>query len=162
MVVVSDTSPIANLILIGQLDLLREMFQEVVIPPAVHREVEALANFGVDLTSYLSNQWIREATPNPSEDVQVLLKDLDLGESEAIVLAKELKADYLLIDERAGTERAIKEGISTIGLVGVLVKAKQRSLIPQLEPVLIKLKDEAGFWLGKKFMESVLKEVGER
>ena len=77
-------------------------------------------------------------------------------------MAKELAADYLLIDERAGTERAIAEGPTTIGLVGVLVKAKQRGLISQLEPILMRLKSEAGFWLGKKFMDTVLKEVGER
>ena len=52
MLVVSDTSPVANLILIDQLDWLRQMFGEVVIPPAVHREVEAMAEFGGDLGKY--------------------------------------------------------------------------------------------------------------
>jgi len=88
--------------------------------------------------------------------------DLDEGESEAISLAKELKADFLFFDERAGTNVALEKGLTTIGLVGVLMKAKELGLIPKLAPILIQLKDHAGFWIGKRLLDSVLKEAGER
>ena len=62
--------------------------------------------------------------------MQQLITDanLDRGESEAIVLAKELHADFLLMDERLGTSTAESMGISTIGLLGVLIKAKEQHL----------------------------------
>ena len=88
--------------------------------------------------------------------------DLDEGESEAISLAKEFSADFLLIDERAGTNKALEEGLTTIGLVGVLMKSKELGFIEKIEPILYQLKEEAGFWLGKKLLDSVLKEAGER
>ncbi len=162
MIVVSDTSPIANLILINRLFLLRQIFQKVIIPPSVNSEVKALRDFEVDLTLYENSDWIEIRTPSNRDEVKALFMILDKGESEAISLAKELKASFLLIDERAGTNKALEEGLSTIGLVGVLIKAKQLGFISLVEPLLIQLKKDAGFWLGRRLMESVLKEVGER
>ncbi len=161
LIVISDTSSIANLILIGRIDLLHQVFHKIIIPPSVNSEIEALQEFEVDLSLYYQSNWIEIIAPSNSEEVNDLMLVLDEGESEAISLAKELKADFLLIDERAGTNRAIQEGLSTIGLVGILIKAKELGLIELVEPVLIQLKEEAGFWLGKKLMESILRTIGE-
>lgn len=162
MIVVSDTSPIANLILIEKLDLLRQVFLKVIIPPTVNSEIEALREFNVNISLYQASDWIQIKVPSNQEEVNEYMMDLDEGGSEAISLAKELSADFLLIDERAGTNKALEEGLTTIGLVGVLMKSKELGFIPLIEPILIQLKEEAGFWIGKKLLDAVLKEVGEK
>ncbi|MCB9266358.1 MAG: DUF3368 domain-containing protein [Lewinellaceae bacterium] len=139
-----------------------QVFHKVLIPPSVNSEIEALQEFKIDLTSFLSSDWIEIKSPSNLEEVKKYMVDLDEGESEAISLAKEFSADFLLIDERAGTNKALEEGLTTIGLVGVLMKSKELGFIEKIEPILYQLKEEAGFWLGKKLLDSVLKEAGER
>ena len=63
MIVVSDTSAISNLLVVGQLALIQQIYQQVVIPPAVDQEVRALQNFGIDLTAYTSATWLCVQAP---------------------------------------------------------------------------------------------------
>ena len=84
------------------------------------------------------------------------MQHLDEGESEAIALALEIRCNLILMDERLGTKIARTEGLSTIGLIGVLLLAKQKNIIPAL-----KLKSKAGFWLGASLLEQVLHDAGE-
>lgn len=161
MVIVSDTSPISNLVQIDELDLLAEIFGEVIIPQAVDKEIRALEKFGVDIEKYKNSTWIHVRSPENKEILKELNEELDIGESEAITLAIELSANYLLIDERLGTKRAIKEGVKTIGLIGVLIIAKRKHLLENLAPILDRLIEEAGFWIGDKLYNRILKEAGE-
>ncbi|NJN77500.1 MAG: DUF3368 domain-containing protein [Saprospiraceae bacterium] len=161
MIIVSDTSPISNLILIHRLNLLQIIFKEVIVPPSVHKEIIALKQFGINLELYENSDWIKIMKPSDENEVQKLMNDLDAGESEAIALAKEINANLLLIDERAGTNKALAEGLTTVGLVGVLIKGKKLGIIENIAPILTQLKEDAGFWLGKKLTAIVLKEVGE-
>lgn len=86
---------------------------------------------------------------------------LDLGEAEAIVLASERGADFLLMDERVGRSIARERGIPTIGLIGALAAAKQMGLLPAVRPVLDALRVEAGFWVGDVVYQQVLRDLGE-
>jgi hypothetical protein len=140
---------------------LQRVFGEIIIPPSVHREIIALQQFDVSLRNYENSDWIKVMMPTDKAKVQELMLELDAGESEAITLAKEINANFLLIDERLGTNKALEEGLQTIGLIGVLMKAKSLHIIDSVKPILVELKEEAGFWLGKKLMNVVLKEVGE-
>lgn len=162
MIVVSDTSPVANLILIGELDILRAVFDEIIVPPAVDLEIGQLSAFSVALDTYHNSEWIKKKVPADKERVQKLRNEIDEGESEAIVLAIELEAEYLLIDERLGTRKAKENGLRTIGLIGVLVKAKEKKVIKKVEPLINALIERAGFWVSEKLVERVLKEVKER
>lgn len=90
-----------------------------------------------------------------------LAMELDIGEREAIVLALEKKADILLIDERKGARIATEFGVRTIGLLRLLIELKQRSIIPQVEPILIELRESGGFWMSEKLYRRVLEEAGE-
>jgi len=90
-----------------------------------------------------------------------LLTDLDSGEAEAIALAVELKADYLLMDETKGRQIAERYGIKATGIIGVLIKAKENGLIAEVKPYLQKLINEAGFWLNPKLIEKILDIVKE-
>ena len=161
MIVISDTSPISNLLQIGQLDLLRQLFGTILIPPTVDAEVRKLELFSIEITAYTSAGWIEIVSPKATEKVQALTATLDRGESEAIVIALEQNASYLLIDERLGTKTAIAEGLQTLGLIGVLIKAKESGMLNALKPILLELETIAGFWIGEKLKRKVFEDVGE-
>lgn len=160
MIIVSDTSPVANLILIGELSLLQKLFKEVIIPPAVNKEILALQNLNIDISGYKSSKWIKVIKPENIEKINYLLTKLDLGEAEAIVLAEELHADYLLIDERLGVNEANKRSIKTLGLLAVLIIAKNNKFIKEVKPLLTALKDQ-GFWMSEKLITRTLEAAGE-
>lgn len=160
MIVVSDTSPISNLILINQLEILERLFQEVIVPPFVHQEILALKTFSIDLTTYETATWLKVIEPNDKAAIEKLLSEIDRGECEAIVLAKELNANLLLIDERLGTVKAKEAGLNTIGLLGILVDAKTKGLLVSIKPLIEALEDK-GFWIGSKLKKVVLDKANE-
>ena len=153
MIVVSDTSCVSNLLSVGQASLLPQLFGEVLIPPAVERE---LRRFHVNLPDFLLT-----VTPTDQVRLQRLLRELDPGEAEAICLAHERKADRLLIDESVGRAVALREGVAIIGVVGILVTAKRRGLLADVAPVLQHLETEAGFRLSQSLKAEALRAVGE-
>ncbi len=155
MLVVSDTSPLTNLLKIGRLSLLRDVFQQVIIPAKVDEEIRAWKKIGADITAFEDADWIEVHTPSDPLLVERLLKDLDEGEAEAIALAHELKADYLLIDERRGWKLARSMGIDAIGLIGVLLRAKSLGMLPQVMPVVDLLRNVAGFWISQDFYDDI-------
>ena len=90
-----------------------------------------------------------------------MLDRLDSGEAEAIILAKEIQAELLLIDERKGRNEARRFGIKIIGLLGVLVSAKRNGFIDEVKPLLDTLVNQIGFRVSKTLYERVLQEVDE-
>ena len=161
MIVVSDTSPISNLIQVGRLELLHDVFGEVLIPPIVAAEILELGHFEIELNEFLKATWLHTQKVEDESTIAALLVDLDEGESEAIALAKEVSADWILMDERAGTKKAEELGLRPIGLVGVLIKAKEKGLIPSVVPVVLELREIAGFWISDRFLERIRRELKE-
>ncbi len=159
MIVVSDTSLLANLALVGQIDLLRQLYGQVFIPPAVQVEIAAAHTEQTDAIGKLS--WIEGHAVANQLLVRSLQLELDQGEAEAIALASELKADILLIDERKGRAVAERLGLRFIGVLGVLVEAKHRQLIPSVRPILDNLVTKAGFWISQDLYTRVLQAVAE-
>jgi hypothetical protein len=96
-----------------------------------------------------------------SAEAARLSQFIDRGEAEAIELAKELHADRLLIDERKERRVAVQEGVPVIGLVGVVILAKRRQLIPSARTLLKRLEQESGFYLSAKVRNQALGAVGE-
>ncbi len=161
MIIVSDTSPVSNLILIERLDILQKLFTEIIIPSAVDSEIRALKQFDKDLSAYETAEWIKVTAPSNLQKVKTLQINIDEGEAQAIALALEINCDLLLMDERIGTNIARQEGLQTVGLVGVLIKAKEERIIEEVREVLNDLKNVAGFWLGDKLEKKILEELGE-
>lgn len=161
MLVISDTSPISNLLLVKQLELLQSLFGEVVVPPVVDAEVRRLKDLGEDTSAYEQSTWIKVQSPSSASWVEHFLLSLDEGESEAIALAKEIHCDLLLIDERRGTHIARSQGLQTIGLLGVLSKAKEKGLIKSVGSLLEDLESLAGFWVGAKLKAEFLSDHNE-
>lgn len=161
MIVVSDASCLSSLHIIGKLHLLASIYCNVIIPEAVSVELHALAKIYPALDDFDSFDWIQTQSVKDQSLLNDLRKELDEGESEAILLAKELSADILVIDEIAGREIASRMGIKIIGLLGILIVAKQMGLIEKIQPLITELKTKAGFWISEGLSNSVLKSVGE-
>jgi predicted nucleic acid-binding protein len=126
MVVVADTSPINYLVLIGQIDLLQQLYARIVIPPAVLAELKhRVAPKPVRDWSDNTPTWVEVLSPKSS----LIMAQLDLGESEAIALATELHAEVVLIDEQAGRREAIRRGLKVAGTLSVLDEADQAGLV---------------------------------
>ena len=116
---------------------------------------------GHDISSYEKAAWIKIRDAENQTKADEFMQHLDEGESEAIALALEIRCNLILMDERLGAKIARTEGLSTIGLIGVLLLAKQKNIIPALKPILTELKSKAGFWLGASLLEQVLHDAGE-
>jgi uncharacterized protein len=154
--VVSNTGPIIALANIGQLDLLRRLFNRIIIPPAVRDEVED----EISLAALQSASWIRIQSVNDRLAAGLLREELDAGESEAIILAGELSASLLLLDERAATRKARSIGLQTIGTLGVLLMAKTRKMISDVETPLDDLR-RTGFYMSEALYRQILESANE-
>ena len=161
MIIVSDTSPINNLAAINHLHLLNQLYGTVFIPEAVYRELTD-PNFPVaGATEVQTFDWIQTRTINDRTLVEALSNELDTGEAEAIALAVEMQADQVLIDERRGRLIANRMNLRYTGILGILVEAKSKGLIPEVKPLLNALINVAGFWVAEPVRSSVLELVNE-
>jgi uncharacterized protein len=156
MIVVSDTSALSNLALVNHLWLLEAIYQTVIVPDIVASELAAARN--PTISAILQLGWIETQFLTNSQLANQLQQErgLDAGEANAIALALELQADDLLIDERLGRQEAVRLGLSIIGILGVLLVAKRRSLISQVQPVMDALINQAGFRVSPQLYQRVL------
>lgn len=159
--VVSNSSPLMNLAIIGELDILRKLFGVVIVPQEVWDEltIEGKDKLGTD--DILQADWICfESVVNRSLFVSLNI-ELDIGESAAIALAVEQKADLILLDETEARNVAEFYGLRKTGVIGLLIRAKQNQLISQIRPLMEALQNEAHFWIKPDLYERILSEVGE-
>jgi predicted nucleic acid-binding protein len=163
MLVVSDTSPISNLAIIGRLSLLQKQFQEIWIPVAVESELSRLPNQKAlaDVEQGLRDGWIKHRAVSAKAIVHILQSSLGPGEAETIALALELPADLVLLDERNGRAAAVCAGLRVTGVLGVLLRAKTQGDVPMLKPELDALKSSARFFIASKLEQEVLQSAGE-
>lgn len=159
-IVVCDTSPIRALVFVGQLELLPRLFGRVFVPPGVAFELREPAG-EFDSVHVDEFEFIEIVTPADVVEVTKLREVLDLGESEALVLAKELNADQVLIDELDGRAMARQMGLGLIGTLGVLVSAKKAGLIDAISPIIRRLINDLNFFVSQPLLQSVLQTVGE-
>ena len=160
MIVVSDTSVITNLAAINRLTLLNQLYGEVILPKAVYIELAGppISAGGVEAKDY---DWIQVRQVSDRTMVDEFLKTLDIGESEAIALAIELKAEQILLDERDARELAESKGLSITGVLGVLIAAKEKSFVTEIRPLILALRNQADFWLSPALCNRVLLAADE-
>ena len=135
MIVISDTTPIISLLKINHLDLLEKLFGEVLIPKGVFAELTENSRFQEESKIVKACGFIKVVEEIDEGYVTLLRRStgLDLGESEAIYLSDNGKADLLLMDEVRGREVATRMGIKIMGTIGILGIAYQDSLISKDE-----------------------------
>lgn len=145
-VVTNSTCPI-SLERIGQLELLPALFEPIMAPPRVQEEVGS------------SIAWLTVQDPQNTALVKVLSELIDDGEAEAIALALERKTT-LVLDDRKARHVARRLGISIIGTVGILVRAKKQGILPAIRPHLEALKS-AGFRVSPELEQEALRLANE-
>jgi len=157
--VISNTTPIITLLSISKLEILKDIYGEIIIPEAVYFEIESGKNksFYSDISKF---DWINILAIKDTEPLKYL-NDLDKGEADVIVLANELKADLVIIDERVGREYAKHFNLNLTGTVGILLKAKELGIIGELKPLLC-LMTKNGIWLHKKLIDKILATANEK
>jgi uncharacterized protein len=126
MIVVSNTTPLIGLAIIRRFELLEELFSRIYIPQAVYDEaVTAGREKGGAKLEVSRAAWVETIQVQDRLAVEVLLDELDRGEAETIVLARELGADWVLMDEKKGRRKVTELGLNKAGTVAILLKAKQ-------------------------------------
>jgi len=150
MPVVSNTSPVLNLAIVGQHSLLHEQFGEIWIPTAVLEElrVEEELPGSHAVREALEAGWLRVEEAKDQTLVQVLQRDLDRGEAEAIVLALQVKASRVLLDEREGRRIAKSLGLKVTGVLGILLRAQRAGKLTSLRKAIDELQERAGSRIG--------------
>ena len=162
MIIVNDTAALSSLAIAGQLTLLQKLYNTVVIPQAVADEfANASDDSRVGAIPALSWIEIRQASNSSMVNTLQEQQDLDTGDAEAIILALELGAERLLMDERLSRKAAIQIGLPITGVLGVLVAAKIAGLISAVKPIMDDLISQAGFWVSGQLYDEVLQAVGE-
>lgn len=128
MIIVSNTSPISSLAKVDKLSLLENIYGQVNIPQAVYDELTDIRAGEKVNNAIINASWIEIRSVTNKQLVKQLEFHLDRGEAEAIILAVELNANQLLIDERLGRQEANKFGLSLIGVLGMLLIAKKKRI----------------------------------
>jgi len=161
MIIVSDTTPISELAKVGYLDLLPQIFNQVVIPKGVFDELQMGEHPATKLVKNLS--WLEVIEVKNKQLVEDLQKSskLDLGESEAIALAEEMEASQLLIDEKAARKVALARKLPLIGTMGILLLAKRLGLLDNVTEVLDQLRKQ-GTRISDRLYVQVLTLAKER
>lgn len=159
MIVVSDAGPLIYLGAVGHLSLLHLLFDRVVVPDAVWREVVVVGADRPGAAATRAATWIQVLHAD-DRAVEPFRDRLDAGEAEAIVLASAVHADLLLIDDQAGRQLAAELGLTIIGTLGVLVRAKRSGLLPEVRPV-VEAIVALGFRATPDLIEKVAALAGE-
>lgn len=162
--VISNTSPLTNLAIIGHLVLVRTQLTRVVVPQAVWEEMLALPHPEAR-TALLSSQtegWLQVATlANVAMAASLRLAGLDPGESEAIALAVETSASLLLMDEKKGRIAARRLGVPVSGALAILAAARRAGQISSARTEIARLRTEAGFFISSQVEVHTLRLAGE-
>ena len=161
MIVVTDASVILNLCLLRQESLLVSLFGTVLAPTQVVAEFQRLAAVDPRFQGLVFPSFIQKAAPaglltnllNPSR--------LHGGEIAALSLAVERGADAVLMDERAGRAAAAALGLKSMGLLGILLQARQKAMMPAVAPLLDRLHAEARFWIAPTLRQAILQAANE-
>lgn len=162
--VICNSSPIIGLSKLGYLNLLWELFDEVIIPEAVFREIvygNAVQHAGaLELEMAVREQKVTVYKVENQTMVEQLQGRLHRGEVEVIVGAKELGIRTVIIDDRSARNLAEALLFTTVGIIGVLRLAKKTRKIEVVRPHLDALM-QSGYRISKKLYESILEQVGE-
>ncbi|MEM9008801.1 MAG: DUF3368 domain-containing protein [Cyanobacteria bacterium P01_F01_bin.86] len=157
MIIVSNTSPINYLVLIGQIDVLRDLFGQITIPQAVYDELSDIAA-PESVRSWIINSpdWLNIESVNVSSDKELDL--LDPGERAAIFLAQAMNADLVLLDDMKARHAATNKGLRITGILGILDQAATLNLIDL--PNAVATLQATSFWASDSLFRRLLEKHG--
>jgi len=158
--VICNTGPIVALSMIDRIDILRDLFELVTVPEAVHMEILEGGTTNAGLAGYRKVNWVKVGTLSKPVD-PLLRTSLDFGEAAVIELARELSVNLVLVDERKARKIARTiYGLHVIGSARVLVEAKRHGLLDNVGAALQAMRN-GGYWIGDSIVDAALKQAGE-
>ena len=157
---VVDTSPLIFLPKLGRLNLLQAGADTVCVPRAVMDEIRAKPDEATQLIERASQSWLTVREVHNRQAVEILLADLGLGEAEVIVLAKEIDADRVVMDDLDARRFARRVDLNLVGAMGLLLAARLRGEIPSLREDMEQLQ-AFGFHVAPSLADALLREAGE-
>ncbi len=160
--VVADTGPLIALARVERLALLLRLYERVVVPPAVHAELALDSDRpgARVLADAFNSGWITVEAVANSALGRELARLLGPGEAEAIALAEQEEASFLLVDDARGRRIARSREISVVGVAGVILAAKSRGEVAAVGPILEALSN-TGYRLSPRLIAGVLARAGE-
>ena len=166
MVVVSNAGPLIALSKLGRLALLPALYDRVLIPQAVYDEVVIAGLREGHADAIVVDHFVRlgRIVVRP---IQLSANDrdwalrIDRGEAEAIVLARDIEANWALIDNAPARRAARSQGVSPRGTIGVLSEAASKGLltIPEFELLIEEIKRRPEFWISEQLCDAALEQV---
>ena len=153
--VIVNSTPIIALLGIGQLDILKALYSEINIPEAVRREVSVKDDYILDNYS-----WIKVNKISNIAAKETFISSLHDGEVEVMILAKELSANLVIIDDNLARRHAKHQGLTVTGTIGVMLRAKSEGIIESIKPLVNDLLD-FGFHISDDVVNEALKLAGE-
>ncbi|NER96779.1 MAG: DUF3368 domain-containing protein [Symploca sp. SIO1B1] len=155
MIVISDTSPLCYLLLIGQIELLPQLYGQVLIPQRVQQELSDERSPAI-VRNWINNSpnWLTVATVDDKDEPDLAV--LDAGEKAAIILAEQQEANLIIIDDGKGRKIARSRGLRVTGLLGVLNDAALQNLVDF--PDAISRLQQTTFFAPEKLIQSLLKQ----
>jgi predicted nucleic acid-binding protein len=157
--VIVNSTPLIALCKVNQLELLRELYTEITIPEAVFQEVTA-KNDSVKRKILENGAWIHVQSVSDTIDRRMYKAKLHDGEVEVMILAQEIKADLVIIDDNAARKTAVYLGLPLTGTVGVLLRAKAEGLVPKVMPIVDSM-EQNGLYYGPLLKEWVRNQAKE-
>lgn len=150
--VICNTTPIISLLKIDKLHILEKLYGRIIVPKAVYDEIEKGRNkkYYLDIKSL---PWI-EISKIRNTDSRLYFLDLDNGEAEVLILANEMGADLVIIDEIMGRRYAKQFDLNLTGTIGVLLKAKEKKIIDSVMDLIFRLTNK-GTWISPKLIEKI-------
>jgi predicted nucleic acid-binding protein len=133
MKVVVNATPLIALSLLERLDLLREMFDEVIVPTTVYDEVTIAGASRPGAALIAQADWLQIVSPSTEPTIEPMLLGLDAGEIDVLLLAREIAPDWVVIDERQGRRVAQAMNLPVKGTLGILLAAVLAGLISKDE-----------------------------
>jgi predicted nucleic acid-binding protein len=155
---VVDTSPLVFLSKLGHLDILRRGADTIYVPQAVFDEIQAKPDEATQAIERASQSWLCVHHVSNRNAVEILLADLDLGEAEVIVLAKEINADIVVMDDLDARRFARRVGLGLIGTMGLLLAAHLRGEISSVQKEIERLQ-AFGFRVAPPLVQAILREA---
>lgn len=155
MKVISNSSPIILLSNVDRLNILQILYNEIVIPEAVYKEVFKSKN------KIEKPDWIKVEKIADKKIVQFLMKTIGRGESEAIALSLESGSDLLLLDDYHARTYANSVGLKITGVAGIIMDAKGKGIIDNVKEVLDSL-IKSDYRISESLYNAVIKKAGEK
>jgi predicted nucleic acid-binding protein len=158
MIIVSDSGPLIALSKLNLLFILQEFFGEIIIPKEVWKEVVERGKGKAGSEAIRKAKWIKVREVGDELSVEVLCREIERGEAEAIILAKRMNADVLILDEKIPREIAGAVGLKVVGSLALIHEGIERGLVNQTLGEITKKMRERKIWISDEVIEKVKKK----